>query len=98
MTKHLTAELEPAVAAEKALLYFTASWCGPCKSFGPIVEKFKNDNPNVIVVKIDVDENREIAQLYNIRSVPTVISLSYGDERGRHTGLTNETKLQTLVA
>lgn len=97
MTKHLTAEIEPAIAAEKAMLYFTATWCGPCKSFGPIVEKYKSEHPSVHVVKIDVDENREIAQLYNIRSVPTVIALEHGNERARHTGLTNETKLEQLV-
>lgn len=97
MTKHLTSDIETAVASEKALLYFTASWCGPCKMFGPVVEKFKTEHPGVSVVKIDVDDNREIAQLYSIRSVPTVIALGFGDERGRHTGLTNESTLKQLI-
>ena len=89
-TTHLTDELEPALAAPKALLYFTAPWCGPCKQFGPIVEKFKTNHPDVMVVKIDVDEKRDLAGLYGVRGIPTVISLEYGAERTRRTGYSDE--------
>ena len=96
-TTHLTAQLEPAITAEKALLYFTAPWCAPCKMFGPIIEQFKEENPNVMVVKIDIDEKRDLATLYGVRGIPTVIALEHGAEKGRHTGLTNETTLKNLV-
>lgn len=95
--EHITKSVEQAIAAPKSLLYFTAVWCGPCKSFAPIVEQFKTNNPDVMVVKIDVDDNRDLASLYSVRGVPTVISLEYGAEKGRHTGLTSETKLESLV-
>ena len=97
-TTHLTAGIETAVSAESSLLYFTAGWCGPCKAFGPIVEKFKTDHPDVVVSKIDVDEKRDLATLYGVRGIPTVIALRDGNELGRHTGLTTAEKLEALLA
>lgn len=97
ITTHLTSDIEQAIAAPKALLYFTATWCGPCRSFAPIVESFKNNHTDVMVVKIDVDEKRDLAGLYGVRGVPTVIVLEYGAEIARHTGMTSESQLQLLV-
>lgn len=96
-TEHVTKDIEEAIAASKSLLYFTAAWCGPCKSFAPIVEQFKSGHPDVMVVKIDVDNNRDLANLYSVREVPTVIALEHGAEKARHTGMTTETKLELLV-
>lgn len=95
-TTHLTIDLEPALSAPKALLYFTATWCGPCKSFGPIVEQFKNDHPDAMIVKIDVDEKRDLLGLYGIRGVPTIIMLEDGAEKTRHTGTTTREHLNFL--
>jgi len=95
-TTHLSIDIEPALTATKALLYFTASWCGPCKMFGPIIEKFKLARPDILVVKIDVDEKRDLAGLYGVRGIPTVIALEYGAEKTRHTGLTDDLKLESL--
>jgi thioredoxin-like negative regulator of GroEL len=87
VTSHLTADLEPALVAPKALLYFTAPWCGPCKFFGPLVEEFQNNHPEIMVVKIDTDEKNDLCGLYGVKGIPTVISLEYGAERSRHTGM-----------
>ncbi len=59
---------------ECSLLYFTASWCGPCQSMSPVVEgisKMMSDRFNTI--KIDVDKSSEVAADYGIRSVPTMM-------------------------
>ena len=59
---------------EHSLLYFSASWCGPCKSMTPIVESVSNLMGNRIsTIKIDVDNSENDAINYGIRSVPTVI-------------------------
>ena len=64
---------------EKVLsfFYFTASWCGPCKKIAPTIEKLsqklKENNKNVIIYKIDIDNNEEFAVKCNIRSVPTFL-------------------------
>ena len=54
------------------VLYFTASWCGPCKLIYPHVEYLSNTN-NIEFLKIDIDECEEITQSFNIRSVPTFL-------------------------
>ena len=58
---------------KKVLVDFWAKWCGPCKSLVPRLEAIENEYPNVTFVKVDVDENTDIALEMGIRSVPTVI-------------------------
>ena len=53
------------------ILYFTASWCPPCKKIAPIFEKFSHEFAKVTFVKIDIDDFRELAEEYKISSVPT---------------------------
>jgi thioredoxin 1 len=72
----------------KKFIYFTASWCGPCKTYTPIISQVQGT-----VSKIDVEENRDLAMQYNVRSVPTTILLKDGVEVWRNTGVTS---LQTL--
>jgi len=52
---------------------FWASWCGPCKYMDPILEDLEKDNVEVTFVKVNVDEQKELASEYNIRSIPTFI-------------------------
>lgn len=55
----------------KTAKYFTASWCGPCKAFKPIIEELIEEGQQIEI--LDVDENDELAKEYAIRSVPTTI-------------------------
>jgi thioredoxin 1 len=57
--------------------YFSASWCGPCKMFKPVVNELIQDGHPIEI--IDVDENQELAQQYQIQSVPTII-IEEGDQ------------------
>lgn len=52
---------------------FTAAWCGPCRMLAPVMEKISKDFPNVQFEIINIDENREAAQKYGIRSIPAVL-------------------------
>jgi len=58
---------------KKVLVDYWAKWCGPCKSLIPRLEGFENQFPDVVFVKVDVDENMDAALDMGIRSVPTVI-------------------------
>lgn len=53
------------------VLYFTATWCPPCKKIAPVFEKISKEFEATTFVKIDIDDHRELAEKYNISSVPT---------------------------
>jgi thioredoxin-like negative regulator of GroEL len=54
----------------KQLLYFSAAWCGPCKTLGPIMEQA---GQQINITKIDVDSSPEMVQRFGVRNVPTVV-------------------------
>lgn len=56
---------------ESKVLYFTATWCPPCKMIAPIFEKLSKDFPTTKFVKIDIDDHSDAAAEFKIRSVPT---------------------------
>lgn len=55
------------------LLDFYASWCGPCKVIGPQLQECAEKYPEIVFLKIDVDENQDLAKEYNIIMMPTII-------------------------
>lgn len=75
-------------SAKPTLVDFFATWCGPCRVQGPILEDVKNqvgDNANVI--KVDIDRNRDLAAKYNVQSVPTLIVFKNGEPLWRESGV-----------
>ena len=58
---------------KKSVLYYTATWCPPCKAIKPVYEKLSEDFEGIGFGKIDVDENAESAEAAGIRSVPTFV-------------------------
>ncbi len=69
----------------KQLVYFSAPWCQPCKMFGPVVDAFVNDN-EIQLIKVNIDENPELAIENNITSIPVLVLLDGDDELYRLTG------------
>lgn len=64
---------------EKYIVYdFYASWCGPCKQLMPIMEKMESKYPFVQFVKVNVNEYDELADKYNVESLPTIIFVKEG--------------------
>jgi thioredoxin 1 len=55
----------------KTAKYFSASWCGPCKMFKPVVNELISEGHNIEI--IDVDDNQSLAQQYQIQSIPTIV-------------------------
>ena len=73
------------------LLDFSATWCGPCKKIGPIIEKLAGEyDGRVNICKCDVDENDELTSLYSIRNVPTVLFIKNGEVVDKHVGAAPE--------
>ena len=79
------------------LIDFYAEWCGPCRMYGPILDEFSNENPDVIIGKVNVDNNDNIAANYGIRSIPTTIIFKNGEVVNRVSGVITKDKLIELV-
>ena len=68
----------------KTMKYFSASWCGPCKAFKPVINSIRSEG--YYVEFIDIDMLTDLAQKYNVRSVPTVVIEEDGEEVSRFVG------------
>ena len=66
---------------------FWASWCGPCRMLGPVIEQLGNQYPDVVVGKVNVDDEQELAMRYGVMSIPTVIFFKDGKEIDRKVGV-----------
>lgn len=76
---------------------FYAEWCGPCKMVAPLVEEISNEETSVKFVKVNVDDNPDIAQRYGIMSIPTLIAFKNGEIAGSALGFQPKEALQELV-
>jgi thioredoxin 1 len=68
----------------KKILYFSAAWCGPCKTLGPIIESLAGQ---INYDKIDVDNNQDLSIEYGVRNIPTLVLIENGEAKGRLVGI-----------
>src|SRR6056297_4152506 len=76
---------------------FQADWCGPCKTQDPILEDLMEDWPEVEFEKIDVDENQDVANEYQVRSLPTLIIENDDGIVERFIGVTQGDDIETAL-
>lgn len=80
-SRELETKLKAATKSSKlAILYFTATWCGPCRFMAPLYERLAEKHRNVVFLKSDIDEVGDVAQKWGVNSVPTFFFLSNGKE------------------
>lgn len=82
-----------------ALVDFWAEWCGPCKMAGPVIEDLAEEYAGkLLVAKLDVDAEPEVAGKYGVMSIPTVILFKDGVEVGRQVGFAGKPGYVQLLA
>ena len=80
------------------LIDFFATWCGPCKTLGPILEQVKDElAEEVKIIKIDVDKNQALATKYQVRGVPTMILYKEGKQVWRQSGVVQKSDLINTI-
>ena len=84
--------------AKPVIIDFHALWCGPCKVQSPVLKELASDlGDRVRVIKIDVDQNQELANRYLIRSVPTLMILKNGDIKYKQSGVHTKQQLMNVL-
>ena len=73
-----TFDLQVTHAQKTVLLDFWAQWCGPCRMLSPVVEEVAAEREDIVVGKVNVDEEPELAQKFQIMSIPTLVVLKNG--------------------
>lgn len=77
---------------------FWATWCGPCKMAEPVLEELSETyKDKVVIAKLDVDENQQNPQKYNVLSIPTTILFKDGKEMGRQVGFAGKSSFEDLI-
>jgi len=96
----MNSSFENIIKSEKPVLIdFFGSWCGPCKMLTPILKQVKDSlGERISIIKIDVDENQELAAKYQVRGVPTMILYQSGKQLWRQSGvLTKDQIIKTIL-
>ena len=80
------------------LLDFWATWCGPCRMVAPIVEEIASERDDIVVGKVNVDEEMELAIKFGIVSIPTLILLKNGMEVDKIVGYRPKADIEDMLA
>ena len=99
MLKHINSveEFDNSVKEGLVLVDFFATWCGPCRLLSPVLEEISEENPQLQVLKIDVDEVGALAARYGIQSIPTLMLFKDGQRVETRVGYQNKNQLLAFI-
>ena len=76
------------------LVDFNADWCGPCRMLAPVIENIAKEKENIKVISINIDQEEELAEQYNVYSIPCLVYIKDGKEIKRNVGLLSKSELE----
>ena len=76
---------------------FNADWCGPCRMLAPVIDEFSEENKNVKVVSVNIDEEDDLAEEYDVSSIPCLVVFKDGVEFDRSIGFRQKEDIKELV-
>ena len=79
------------------LLDFYANWCGPCKILSPIIDEIAEERDDIVVGKVNVDAEPELAEQFNVFSIPTLVVLKNGQLANQATGVRPKAQILSLL-
>lgn len=80
-----------------SLIDFYADWCGPCKMVSPIVDEIAEERSDVVVGKVNVDDNPELASKCGVMSIPTLVVIKNGKEHARIVGYKPKAEILAML-
>jgi len=80
------------------LVDFFATWCGPCQMMAPLIEELAEEQSDVVVCKVDVDEEEELAGRFHVMSIPTLMLFKDGELAAKNVGALSKEKLKEFIA
>lgn len=89
---------ELVIKSEKpVLLDFSAVWCGPCQMIAPIIHEIAEENDNIVVGKIDVDNDTPLAIQFGVSSIPTLVVMKNGQAVDKAIGLRSKAQILEML-
>ncbi|MEY3431529.1 MAG: thioredoxin [Bacillota bacterium] len=86
-----------AKAKSKVIVDFYADWCGPCKMQAPVLEEFSKKKPDAVILKVNVDQNVDLAEAHAIMSIPTMMVFVNGKQTYKKPGFHALNLLENLL-
>ncbi len=91
------AEFNTVIKDKTVIVDFYADWCGPCKMISPVLEELSKEHTDVTFIKVNVDQENELAMKYEIMSIPAIFAFKNGEVANKVVGFQAKPQLEAFV-
>lgn len=88
---------ENKTSGKVAIIDFYAEWCGPCRTLGPVLNDIASENPEIDIIKVNVDDNSDLSAEFKIRSIPAVFIYKDGEKINQFVGMKSKEEILKLI-